>query len=68
MQDHRKETLETRMALVLGRPPDNSFVNGLPDGALPNPHILTQAWTRALIKLGLPRVTLHALRHMHSRA
>ena len=68
LREHRQTTLETRMALGLGRLPDDAFVFGTPDGDLIDPHKLTRDWTRALITLDLPRVTLHALRHTHASA
>ena len=66
LREHRQATLETRMALGLGRLPDDAFIFGTPDGRLINPNQLTTAWRRAVVALGLPRVSLHALRHTHA--
>ena len=68
LREHRQATLETRMALGVGRLPDDAFVFGAPDGSLITPDRLTQTWRRALVALDLPRVSLHALRHTHASA
>ena len=66
LREHRQATLETRLALGLGRLPDDAFIFGTPEGRPINPNQLTGAWRRAVVALGLPQVCLHALRHTHA--
>jgi integrase len=68
LRQHRKTTLETRVALGAGRLPDEAFVFGTIDGQLRDPDRLTQDWKRFTAARGLPKVTLQALRHSHASA
>jgi integrase len=68
LHEHRKATLEQRLTLALGRLPDDAFVFGSYDGSLRDPDRITQDWKRFSAARGLPRVTLHALRHSHASA
>jgi integrase len=68
LRDHRKVTLERRLALALGRLGDDAFVFGSNDGSLRDPDRVTQDWKRFSAARGLPKVTLHALRHSHASA
>jgi integrase len=68
LRQHRKDQLEQRMKLGLGKLPENSFVFGHLDSEKPrDPDWLTLAWKRYAASKGL-RVTLHALRHSHASA
>jgi integrase len=68
IRTHRKQQLETRVALGLGKLPDVQPVFGTYDGKLRDPDRITQDWKRYTASRGLPRVTLHALRHSHASA
>ncbi len=68
LKEHRKAQLEIRLALGLGKPPADAFVFGTVEGAVRDPDRLTQDWKRFAAARGLPRVTLHALRHSHASA
>ena len=61
--------LEQRLALGLGKLPDDALVFHAPTGA-PNeprcPRDFSKAWSRIAEAEGFPEVTLHALRHTHA--
>jgi integrase len=65
---HRREQLEQRLALGLGRSEPRDLVFTLPDGSPWGPDYLSRCWHRATLALGLPLVGLHALRHSHASA
>jgi integrase len=69
LRGHRKNQLEVRMALGLGKLPDAFPVFGNPvDGSLRDPDALTKEWKRLVSAHELPPITLHALRHSHASA
>lgn len=68
LRQHRKATMETRLALGAGRLPDDAFVFGTIEGRLRDPDRITQDWKRFTAARGLPKVTLHSLRHSHASA
>jgi integrase len=61
---HRLRQQERRLALGMGRGPDDSLVFARWDGSTPAPHWLTQRFALAMDALGF-ECTLHALRHTH---
>jgi integrase len=52
----------------LGKLPDSAFVFGTAEGHVRDPDRITQDWKRFAAARGLPKVTLHALRHSHASA
>jgi len=68
LRGHRRKQLEIRVALGMGKLPDEHPVFGTYDGKLRDPDRITQDWKRYAESRGLPRVTLHALRHSHASA
>jgi integrase len=68
LRQHRKTQIEPRLALGLGRLPADAFVFGTVEGAPRDPDRITQDWKRFAAARGLPKVTLHALRHTHASA
>jgi integrase len=68
LRQHRKAVLETRIALGLGKLPDDAFIIGDIAGKARDPDGLTWSWRRLLAARGLPPVTLHSLRHSHASA
>jgi integrase len=68
LRQYRKERLEERIGLGLGKLPDDAFVFGnVDDDVQPrDPTRISQDWKRFVRAHGLPRVTLHALRHTHA--
>jgi integrase len=68
LRQHRKATMETRLALGAGRLPDEAFVFGDIEGKVRDPVLLTEHWRRLTKARGLPAVTLQSLRHSHASA
>jgi integrase len=68
LREHRRRLLETRLALGIGRPDDETLLFANPDGTPRSPANLTVAWRWACKALGLPQVGFHALRHTHASA
>ena len=65
LREHRKAQLEQRMALGLGKEPDDALVFPNWDGSTRSPNGVTKEWTLAMRKAGL-NATLHSLRHTHA--
>jgi integrase len=68
MREHRKQLLEQRMALGLGKPTEDTLVFSDPDGSILPPNRLSWLWRSAVKHLKAPRVNLHALRHTYASA
>jgi integrase len=68
LRQHRKAQIETRLALGIGKLPDEAHVFGTVEGAPRDPDRITQDWKRFTAARSLPKVTLHALRHAHASA
>jgi integrase len=69
LRDHRKGQLETRMALGLGKMPDDAFVFPAAEGtgsAPRSPRIFSAEWCNLAASIGLDDISLHALRHTHA--
>ena len=66
LRRHRKNQLEERLRLGMGKIPDDGLVLARWDGNPRSPNATTKEWTRALAEFGLPAVSLHALRHTHA--
>jgi integrase len=68
LRDHRRQTLELRMALGMGAPTADTPVFADLDGEALSPHLLTNRWRRAVKNRKLPKVSFHAWRHSHASA
>lgn len=68
LRDHRRQQLETRLALGIGALPADAPVFGDFDGNWPNPYSMSDRWRDAVKHRKLPKVTFHALRHSHASA
>ena len=68
LRDHKRRQLETRLALGLGKFPDDAFVFAQADGSLMSPDKLSRDWCNLVISRKFPRVSFHALRHSHVSA
>lgn len=66
LRDHRREQLELRMAMGLGRPAEDALVFPALDGGPAGTANLSRQWRRAVAALDLPNVNFHALRHSHA--
>ena len=68
LREHRRQLLETRLALGLGRPDGQTLLFSQPSGSAIPPNRLTRRWQDACVALDLPRVSFHGLRHTHASA
>jgi integrase len=68
LREHRKQLLELRLVLGLGKLQDSTPVFCTPEGNLADPDKLSKDWNRLAAARGLPKVNLHALRHSHASA
>jgi integrase len=68
LREHRAAQLEIRTKLGLGRLQNDHHVFGDLEGAPRHPDWITYKWKDTVKRLGLPKVTLHALRHSHASA
>jgi integrase len=69
LNEHRRQQLELRMKLALGRPDADALVFCDHNGDPIPPNTFSVIWRRAIAKIpGVPRVTFHALRHTHASA
>jgi integrase len=65
LRDWRRQQLELRFAMGLGKLPEDALVFPRLDGTPQSPRAFSKAWTDTAASTGLP-VTFHALRHTHS--
>src|SRR5262249_35034251 len=61
LRSHRREQQERRLAMGLGKLPEDSPVFAGPDGKHMSPGAVTAAWRYAV-----PEISLHSLRHSHA--
>ena len=65
LRTHRKSQAEQRLALGLGKAPEDSLVFATWDGSTRSPNALTKEWALAMKAAGI-RATFHSLRHTHA--
>jgi hypothetical protein len=65
LRENRRQQLEQRLALGLGKLPDDALVFPGPNGAPQSPRDLSTDWAVEADRLGLEAVTFHALRDTH---
>ena len=63
---YRRQQLEQRLALGLGKLTGDALIFARLDGGPQSPHGLSAEWSKAAASLGLGSVTFHALRHTHA--
>jgi integrase len=66
LRDHRKQQLEMRFALGLGKLPDDALLFPKLDGSPQSPRAFSKQWEDVATSIGLPEITFHALRHTHA--
>jgi len=66
LREHRRRQLELRVALGLGRLPDDALVFPADGGGHRSPRSFSSYWADQAAAIGAPDVTLHALRHTHA--
>jgi integrase len=65
LRNYWREQQEQRLILGMGKAGADDLVLARPDTGPWPPDSLTTAWSKAIVRLKLPKVTLHALRHTH---
>ena len=68
LREHRKQQLEDRMRLGLGRLPREALVFSDLDGQPLSPDKLSRNWARLVRLQELPAISFHGLRHTHVSA
>ncbi len=61
--DYRKEQLELRMALGLGKMPENALLFSTVDGEPISPNKVSRDWANLVRARKLPKISFHGLRH-----
>ena len=62
---HRLQINQQRLAAGLGGVKDSDLIFANAAGAWPSPDNLSRDWRRLVLRLDLPQVSFHALRHTH---
>jgi integrase len=67
LREHRRQQLELRMALGLGKLPDDALVFPAPlKGGHQSPRAFSKEWAQVAASIGFPGLDFHALRHTHA--
>jgi integrase len=66
LREHRRELLERRLRLGLGRLGPDDLLFTSPDGGPAKPNTVSVGWGQFAARIGMPEVTFHALRHTHA--
>jgi integrase len=64
--DYRRQQLEVRFALGLGKLADDALLFPKLDGSPQSPRAFSKEWADVAASIGLPDITFHALRHTHA--
>jgi integrase len=68
LRTHRREQLEQRLALGLGKLPEDALVFSDIEGNPLSPDKVSRDWARVVVSRKLPPVSFHGLRHTHVSA
>jgi integrase len=66
LRAHHAAQAEQRLALGMGRAPEDATVLAGLDGKPLSPDTVSKQWERTMDALGRPEITLHSLRHTHA--
>jgi integrase len=66
LRAHHAAQAEQRLALGMGRAPEDATVLAGVDGKPLSPDTVSKQWERTMDALGRPEITLHSLRHTHA--
>jgi integrase len=67
LREYRRQQLEQRFVLRLGKLTDDALLFTRPASAAPqSPNALSKEWSAAAAGIGLDGITFHALRHTHA--
>jgi integrase len=63
---HRKDQLQLRLQLGLGKLPDDALLFASIEGKPLSTADVSVLWSRFAAKIGMPEITFHGLRHTHA--
>ena len=66
LREYRREQLEARLQLGLGRLPDDALLFAQLDGGPLQPTNVSSDWGEFAEQIGMPEITFHGLRHTHA--
>jgi integrase len=66
LRDLKRHQLEQRIALGLGKLPDDALIFPRQNGAPQSPRAFSKAWADVADDIGFPQITFHAFRHTHA--
>jgi integrase len=66
LREYRKQQLELRMRLGLGKLSDDDLLFSTLDGGLLSPRRFSDAWANVAASIGMGDITFHSLRHTHA--
>jgi integrase len=66
LREHRRQQLELRIALGMGKPDGDDLIFPDHDFGYQSPRNFSTAWQRTVKRLGLPPIRWHAWRHTHA--
>jgi integrase len=66
LREHRRQQLELRLALGIGKPPADALVFPTIEGGPQTPSDVSRSWGLVAAGLGMPEITFHGLRHTHA--
>jgi integrase len=66
LREHRRQQLEVRVALGLGKPAEDALVFATIEGEPLSLNATSKAWAQVADDFGVGDVTLHGLRHTHA--
>jgi integrase len=66
LRELKRQQLELRVALGIGRMPDDALTFPKLDGQPQGPRSFSKLWADVADDIGIPEVTFHALRHTHA--
>jgi integrase len=66
LREHRRQCLQTRLALGLGKITADTLLFSRLDGGPCSPNTFSKDWAKRAAGIGLGEITFHALRHTHA--
>jgi integrase len=66
LREHRRQQLEVRLALGIGKLPSDALVFSTLEGGPQAPSDVSRSWGLVAAHFGMPEITLQGLRHTHA--
>jgi integrase len=66
LREHRRQQLQTRLQLGLGKITSDALLFARLDGGPCSPNTFSKDWAKRATGIGLSQITFHALRHTHA--